>query len=85
MVLRFRTDERDVAASEVYQSIVGGGLQYWRGGAIKERVSPGDPSASAIVARMSARGNDDQMPPIATEEIDPDGVASVANWILSLQ
>jgi hypothetical protein len=43
-----------------------------------------DPGASAVVARMSTRGNDDQMPPLATEELDPTGDAKVASWISTL-
>jgi mono/diheme cytochrome c family protein len=48
------------------------------------RVAPGLPDASAIVARMSTRGTDDQMPPLATEFVDPDGVAAVRAWVASL-
>ena len=48
------------------------------------RVSPGDPTASAIVARMMTRGSEDAMPPIATEEVDPAGLAAVTAWITSL-
>jgi cytochrome c553 len=84
MVLRLTTHETDAASSDVYRSLVGQPLQYWRGGAITKRVTPGDPDASAVVARMSARGNDDQMPPIATEQTDPTGIARVRAWIASL-
>ena len=84
MVLRLEVGEHDVATSGVYQSIVGRALQYWRGGAITERVVAGYPDISAIVARMSARGNDDQMPPLATEFVDPDGIAAVRAWVASL-
>jgi cytochrome c553 len=84
MVLRLTTHETDAPSSDVYRSLVGQTLQYWRGGVITKRVAPGDPDASAIVARMSARGTDDQMPPLATEEIDPTGIAAVRAWIGSL-
>jgi hypothetical protein len=84
MVMRLGTVERDVVSSDVYRSLVGQGLQYWRGGAITERVVAGDPGASAVVARMSTRGNDDQMPPLATEKLDPTGVAQVVSWISAL-
>jgi hypothetical protein len=73
MVLRLGTSERDVATSAMYASLVGRALQYWRGGAITARVTAGAPDTSAIVARMSTRGTDDQMPPLGTEEIDPNG------------
>jgi len=84
MVLRLSTSDFDVTTSAVYQSIASRPLQYWRGGAITERLAPGLPDASAIVARMSARGTDDQMPPLATEFVDPDGLAAVRAWIASL-
>ena len=84
MVLRVTTHDTDVESSDLYLSLVGQTLQYWRGGAITKRVLPGDPDASAIVARMSARGNEDQMPPLATEENDPTGIAKVRAWIAAL-
>ena len=84
MVLRLGTGEHDVATSGLYRSIVGHALQYWRGGAITERVVAGYPEISAIVARMSVRGNDDQMPPLATELVDPEGLAAVRAWIGAL-
>ena len=86
MVLRSVTADHDVATDAVYASVVGRKVQYWRGGpsAIMNRVSPGDPAASAIVARMMTRGSDDAMPPIATEEIDPVGLTAVSAWITSL-
>jgi mono/diheme cytochrome c family protein len=84
MLLRLSVGEHDVATSGLYQSIVGKALQYWRGGAIKERVVAGYPESSAVVARMSARGTDAQMPPLATEFVDPDGLAAVSAWIASL-
>ncbi len=59
-------------------------MQYWRGGAITQRVAPGDPDASAVVARMSARGSKDQMPPLATEATDSTGIGKVRRWIASL-
>jgi hypothetical protein len=84
MVLRLATDESDVATTGLYRSVVGQKLQYWRGGAITERVVAGDPEASAIVARMSVRGDTNQMPPLATEVTDPTGIAKVRAWIASL-
>jgi hypothetical protein len=84
MVLRLTTQETDAPSSEVYRSLVGQPLQYWRGGAITQRVAPGNPDASAIVARMSARGDDNQMPPLATEAIDRVGSATVRAWIAAL-
>ena len=82
--MRLSVTERDAATSEVYRSIVGGMLQYWRGGAITLRVAPGQPDSSALIARMDMRGSDNQMPPLATELVDPTGIDAVRAWIASL-
>ena len=84
MVMRLETREHDAATSAVYASLVDRKLQYWRGGTITLRVAAGAPEASAVVARMSTRGTEDQMPPLATEAVDGDGVAAVRAWIASL-
>jgi mono/diheme cytochrome c family protein len=84
MVLRLRVADRDLLTSEVYQSIVDTKLEYWRGGAIKLRVAPAQPDASAIAARMETRGSDNQMPPLATEIVDTAGIELVRAWITSL-
>jgi len=84
MVLRSVVADTGLDASAVYRSIVNAPLQYWRGGAITVRVAPGHPDQSAIVARMSARGNDDQMPPLATELVDSTGLDTITQWISGL-
>lgn len=84
MTLRLSVSDLDVTTSALYQSIADQPLQYWRGGAITVCMAPGAPDASAIVARMSTRAPDDQMPPLATEMVDPDGVAAVRAWVGSL-
>ena len=48
-----------------------------------DRAVPGDAADSEIIQRMSQRG-ELQMPPIATELVDSDGVAKVAAFIDSL-
>jgi hypothetical protein len=48
------------------------------------RIKPGDHAGSEIYMRMSVRGDDRQMPPVATEDVDPDGLAAVAAFIDSL-
>jgi hypothetical protein len=84
MVLRLRTTDKQAASSGVFESIVGKSLTYWRGGAITLRVAPGQPDMSAVIARMQSRGNRDQMPPLATEIVDPTGIQAVRDWISSL-
>jgi hypothetical protein len=84
MVLRLVVADRDAATSGVFASIVGKDVNYWRGGAITKRVAPGAPDMSALVVRMSARGTKDEMPPLATEIVDADGLAAVRAWIAAL-
>jgi hypothetical protein len=48
------------------------------------RIRPGDSSRSTIAYRMGVRDQSAQMPPIATHEIDQDGVAAVQAWIDSM-
>lgn len=58
--------------------IPGLGVQYY--------ISPGDPHNSYVWRRMSIRDNGGwQMPPIATEEVDIEGAALIAEWIRSLE
>lgn len=84
MVLRLKIADRDPATSGVVSSVVGKMLEYWRGGAITLRVAPGQPDQSAIIARMSVRHSMDQMPPLATEVVDDQGVQTVRTWIAAL-
>jgi len=45
------------------------------------RIVPGDPSHSAVLYRMGLRGNPGQMPPIASETPDTEGLAIIEEWI----
>lgn len=45
---------------------------------------PGSPETSAITVRMGKRDGDEQMPQIATDQIDATGLAAVEAWIRSL-
>ena len=44
-------------------------------------VIPGDPSNSIILSRASATNGYGRMPPIASNIVDPDGVALLTDWI----
>jgi hypothetical protein len=45
------------------------------------RISPGDPSTSAIVYRMSTRDPYRQMPPLGTKIVDKEAVDLITKWI----
>jgi hypothetical protein len=54
------------------------------GDVVDLRVAPGDPDHSVFVYRMGSRVATDMMPPIGSEQVDPDGVRAVSDWIASL-
>jgi hypothetical protein len=70
--------------------MVGQPLRVWTGRSqangfpIDLRIAPTAPAASGVIVRMSVRGSRDQMPPIATEVVDAEGVAAVSAWVESL-
>jgi mono/diheme cytochrome c family protein len=86
MLLRLDLDAAGVQTAPVLESLVGQRLQYYRAqdGEVTERVVPGEPQSSGLVARMRVRGPKEQMPPLATEQVDAAGVDLVSRWIASL-
>jgi len=81
MWLRLQIEDRTPEETTTYMSTLDVPLDRWVTGPYTVRVSPGDASMSAITARMSVRGTMAEMPPLATELIDPDGIAAVTAWI----
>lgn len=49
------------------------------------RIVAGDPAHSAVIYRMSNRGNNAQMPPVGTEFTDEAGLELLAEWIEGLR
>jgi len=84
MVLRLDVDSGSAEDTRLYGSVVGKMLQYYRAEAGTLRVVPHDPENSALIQRMQVRGPKEQMPPLATEEVDSDGITKVKEWIASL-
>jgi len=84
MLLRLSVDESAPEDSGLFQSVVGQALQYYRAESGTLRVMPGEPDSSALIQRMEVRGPKEQMPPLASEEIDPDGVLAIRRWIAEL-
>jgi hypothetical protein len=86
MLLRLGVEAGAVQTSPVLDSVVAERLQYYRAedGAITLRVAPGQPESSGLITRMRVRGPMEQMPPLATERVDDEGVAIVSRWIASL-
>jgi len=47
-------------------------------------IASGAPDQSSVILRMQLRGDEDQMPPIASEQVDTAGVTAVSAWIDAL-
>lgn len=84
MILRLDVAEHDPMTTKLAQSTIGVDVQQWLGHGYTKRIVAGDPMNSAVFARMSQRGMNLQMPPIATEFVDPDGVELLRTWITAL-
>ena len=82
--LRLSVDDRTPEETAIYQTTVGVELDSWREPMFTERVVPGSPEMSALLFRMTVRGDPRQMPPLGTEDVDFGGVAAVRRWIESL-
>ncbi|HKO93669.1 MAG TPA: hypothetical protein VJU61_21095 [Polyangiaceae bacterium] len=84
MLLRLNVEESVPEDTGLFQSVVGRPLQYYRAEPGTLRVVPGAPDSSALIQRMEVRGPKEQMPPLATEEVDAEGVQAVRRWISEL-
>ena len=73
-----------VENSSIYQTAVGQKNKIFNDQHVTARVEPGDPASSAVIYRMGQRGNNAQMPPIASDRVDHDGIEAVSAWIESL-
>lgn len=51
---------------------------------VTHRIRLGDVGASGVHYRMQTRVPEDQMPPLATEEVDSEGVELIERWIVQL-
>jgi hypothetical protein len=79
--LRLAVADRQPEDTTTYKTAVGEPLNQFRADGYELRIDPGSPETSAVLHRMEDRGSRVQMPPIATEKVDEDGVAAVTAWI----
>ena len=84
MVLRLSVGAKAPEETDTYKTTLGVAMQYFEGSPLTLRVDPGQADQSGVFFRMSQRGPKTQMPPLATEIVDDDGIASVRAWIESL-
>jgi hypothetical protein len=78
-------DAKSVTTTSAYLSAVGRPNQIFQDQHVTARIVPGKPDESAVAYRMGQRGNNAQMPPLATEMVNTSGSSAVAAWITSLK
>jgi len=83
-ILRLNVADRIADQTTTWTTTVDVPLVWFMEPPFAFRIVSGDPTMSAIIWRMSNRGNPDQMPPLATEITDPTGIATVSTWITGL-
>ena len=79
--LRLRLTDRLPQQTLAYASTIAVALQYFGAAPGTMRVMAGDPDHSALFLRMRERGNRTQMPPLASEQVDERGSATIRVWI----
>jgi mono/diheme cytochrome c family protein len=84
MNLWLDVDQTSVETTSAYLTAVGKANKIFNDQHVTARIEPGVPDTSSILYRMSQRGNNAQMPPLASDQVDAAGVAAVKAWILSL-
>lgn len=84
MYLRVLVGDKTVEATGAYQSALNVAVSRPEELGIPLRITGGDHEQSAIWYRMSLRFTESQMPPLATDETDPAGLAAVSAWITTL-
>ncbi len=81
--LRLRVDVGVATPAETGAYAAFGYAPSYAGGpaTITAQIAPGSPAQSLLLWRMEQRVETEQMPPIATEIVDAEGVAAVRAWI----
>lgn len=82
LTLRLSVNEASVPETLLYRSVRNVPLFITPPSGV--RVAPGHPETSGIIERMSLRDGKNQMPPLASEVTDDEGIARVAAWISAL-
>lgn len=81
MNLRLSLNDREAGATTIERETFGVALYSFTASDLSQRVVPGAPEQSGLVARMQRRGDDSAMPPLGTKHADEVGLARVRAWI----
>ena len=76
--------EASLETTAAYRTAVGQPNELFNDQHVSARIVPGDPAASSVHFRMGERGNNAQMPPLGSEQVDDVGRAEVQAWIEAL-
>ncbi|WP_394821835.1 hypothetical protein [Pendulispora albinea] len=81
MVLRLSVSERDPLGTQIHKTTFGVPLQRPQNAPYPLRLVSRHADQSGLIYRMSTRGTHEQMPPIATEKVDTQGLGAVTAWV----
>jgi mono/diheme cytochrome c family protein len=82
--LWLETSGTSVEETGAWQTAVDQPTAVFKDQHVTGRIVPGQPDQSAVLYRMLQRGNNAQMPPLASHTVDEDGIAAIRAWIGSL-
>ena len=77
MNLWIDVNQSNVQETSAYRTAVGQPNKIFNDQHVTARIEPGQPEASSIIYRMSQRGNNAQMPPLGSEQVDESGLEAV--------
>lgn len=81
MILRLAVAQATAAETDICRTTLGVPPTHFSDPAVSARLAPGDPDKSCITYRMGLRGDRRQMPPLATEHVDPAGMNLLDEFI----
>lgn len=84
MNLWWDIEQTSLSSTGAFQTAVGQPTQIFKDQHVHGRVVAGNPLGSAIYYRMAQRGNNAQMPPVASKTVDDEGLAIIQAWIEGL-
>ncbi len=84
MLLRLSVNDQTVEDTGTYRTAINQLSTASSDLSVDFRILGGNPEDSAVPFRMTLRQIEDQMPPIGTEIVDPDGLDLIESWIQTL-
>jgi hypothetical protein len=79
--LALRPGDTNVFDTGAYRTAIGRPLTAFKSARQRLRIAAGAPDASALVYRMSQAAPEVRMPPLASTQVDAEGVALLRRWV----